>query len=95
MAYSSSSSFSVFSSPFSLKIKTKIIKKRYYYKVTVPGEAETRTGSFKTAPATLATASPAAVTRMLLVADGGQARVDGEMMKRRGGDLVLREKKER
>ena len=51
---------------------------RYFYKVTVPGEAETRTGSFKTAPATLASASPATVTRMLLIADGGQARVDGE-----------------
>ena len=49
----------------------------YFYRVTVPGEAETRAGSFKTAPATLASASPATVTRMLLVADGGQARVDG------------------
>ena len=50
----------------------------YFFEVTVPGEAETRTGSFNTAPATLASASPAAVTRMLLVADGGQARVDGK-----------------
>jgi len=50
---------------------------KYFFEVTVPGETETRTGSFKTAPATLASASPTTTTRMLLVADGGQARVDG------------------